>query len=127
MARNIASKCALKKPMLIWNRTIANAKELQEEAPRSIVAESLQQIAEQANIIWLCLLNDEAAGDVYNQILRHSVRGTLFVDSSTLSSHVVERLTQDVRAKEADLISMPGPSNRRFLQCLLLKPDCSHG
>jgi 3-hydroxyisobutyrate dehydrogenase-like beta-hydroxyacid dehydrogenase len=50
-------------PLLVWNRTSAKAHQLSGVT----VAESLEEVAKKANIIFTCLLNDKAVLECYDE------------------------------------------------------------
>lgn len=58
-------------PLKIWNRTISKAKDLAARSEGSIIQEDdLATIGKECNIIFTSLSTDEAAKDVFKQILK---------------------------------------------------------
>lgn len=49
---------------MVWNRSPAKAHQLSGVK----VAESLEEVAKYANIVFTCLLHDQAVRDCYNQV-----------------------------------------------------------
>jgi 3-hydroxyisobutyrate dehydrogenase-like beta-hydroxyacid dehydrogenase len=115
MARNLARRKPLKGetvPLHIWNRSVTKSEKLlQELGPGHIrVAQSIEQIATECDIVFTCLANDDVVTEVYERIakallvsglLSHSavwtnttpsqndtpVRRKIFVETSTVCHH----------------------------------------
>ncbi|KAI7860532.1 NAD binding domain of 6-phosphogluconate dehydrogenase-domain-containing protein [Circinella umbellata] len=85
-------------PLLIHNRTLATAEALKKRVPDIQIAETLTQVAEQANIIFTCLLNDTAVTQVIDTLLSHGLKpGTVIVDQSTIAPEMTQQLVEKIQ------------------------------
>ncbi|KAK0233516.1 NAD(P)-binding protein [Armillaria fumosa] len=91
MARNLATRRSQNAPpLLVWNRSQPKVQKLLEEAGAENVrvAQNLEQIASECDIIFTSLANDSVVKSVYEQLtkaLAHTppVRQKIFVETST--------------------------------------------
>ncbi|KAF6219068.1 hypothetical protein HO133_005612 [Letharia lupina] len=91
----------------IWNRTRSKIEYLAQEAHCEIVS-SLEEVADQCDIVHTCLANDEVAFSVYRQFFQAAnVRGTIFVDHSTLFPTASTALQSEASSKGAHFLSCP--------------------
>lgn len=91
----------------IWNRTRSKIEYLAQEAHCEIVS-SLEEVADQCDIVHTCLANDEVAFSVYRQFFQAAnVRGTIFVDHSTLFPTTSTALQSEASSKGAHFLSCP--------------------
>lgn len=91
----------------IWNRTRSKIEYLAQEAHCDIVS-SLEEIADQCDIVHTCLANDEVAFSVYHQFFQvANVRDTIFVDHSTLFPTTSTTLQAEASSKGAHFLSCP--------------------
>ncbi|KAG2173758.1 hypothetical protein INT43_005178 [Umbelopsis isabellina] len=84
-------------PLIVWNRSSAKAHRLENVK----VAETLEEVAKNANVILSCLLNDAAVSDCYNQLFEHLPKSnnTIFCEMST----VAPALTRDLHKRANEL------------------------
>ncbi|CAO3668722.1 unnamed protein product [Umbelopsis vinacea] len=77
-------------PLLVWNRSSAKAHKLSGVK----VAESLEEVAKNANVIFSCLLNDKAVQDCYDQLFSNLPKGskTIFCEMSTIAPTLTRTL-----------------------------------
>ena len=86
MCKNLVEKGDLDKPLIIFNRTLKRANDLNEKLPpgKSSVASSLEEAVSKSDIIFTCLGDDAAIKDIIAAALKGDVKGKLFVDCSTV-------------------------------------------
>ncbi|KAI9253417.1 NAD binding domain of 6-phosphogluconate dehydrogenase-domain-containing protein [Phascolomyces articulosus] len=102
------------KPLLVHNRTLARAEALKERVPDIQIADTLAKVAEQADIIITCLLNDAAVIQVVDTLLSHGLKpGTILVEQSTIAPEVSQQL--------GDKIMQHG-DNLQFVACPIMGP-----
>ncbi|KAK4687829.1 hypothetical protein P7C73_g2285, partial [Tremellales sp. Uapishka_1] len=65
IANNLAA--SLKSPLVVFNRTAAKYQDLAEPSHYQ-VAESVEKVAEDADVVFTCLINDEACVDIYSKL-----------------------------------------------------------
>nr|CAG8506451.1 10937_t:CDS:2 [Entrophospora candida] len=122
MATNLQKYLAVNQfpNLLVYNRTYSKAQSLAESVG-AIATQSLQDVAEQANIIFTCLLNDQAVSSIYKELLKYSDprkfnninnRSVIFIDCSTISPHVINEVKNEVEKIE----------NRFLLACPVWGP-----
>lgn len=110
LAKHISSLSPPLPPLKIWNRTSSKAKDLEAKSEGTIKAEDdLATIGRECNIVFTSLSNDEAAKDVFTQLIKAEEQevGTdkqkrqslehsrIYVDTSTLyptTTGEIERL-----------------------------------
>lgn len=91
----------------IWNRTRSKIEYLAQESHCEIVS-SLEEVADQCDIVHTCLANDEVAFSVYRQFFQATnVQGTIFVDHSTLFPTTSTALQAEALSKGAHFLSCP--------------------
>ncbi|CAJ0844016.1 13292_t:CDS:2, partial [Entrophospora sp. SA101] len=122
MATNLQKYLAVNQfpNLLVYNCTYSKAQSLAESVG-VIATQSLQDVAEQANIIFTCLLNDQAVSSIYKELLKCSDprkfnninnRSVIFIDCSTISPHVINEVKNEVEKIE----------NRFLLACPVWGP-----
>lgn len=91
----------------LWNRTRSKIEYLTQESHCEIVS-SLENVADQCDIIHTCLANDEVAFTVYRQFFSsREIRNTIFVDHSTLFPTTSLALQAEARSHGAHFLSCP--------------------
>lgn len=103
MAKNLAKTGP---PILVWNRTKSKAEALAQEANVSI-ASSLDEIASQVEVIFICVSADEDVLELVNQLLKSIKPQTIIVDSSTISSNTAKKAAALLASKQAYYIDAP--------------------
>lgn len=85
MAKNLASfaKSNGHSPVLVWNRTRQKCDSLR-DGNHVEVADSIELLTSQCDVIHTCLANDNVALEVIRQILKTGRKGLIIVDHSTL-------------------------------------------
>jgi 3-hydroxyisobutyrate dehydrogenase-like beta-hydroxyacid dehydrogenase len=130
MAKNLIEKGNLEKPLLLYNRTRTRADETSARLGHSVVARTVNEVVEKADIIWLCLKNQEALVEVFDEILRSEIRGKLFLDCSSVLPDVTTNISQRVLDAGAEFVAMPvfgepTLAAKGALTCILAGPSSS--
>jgi 3-hydroxyisobutyrate dehydrogenase-like beta-hydroxyacid dehydrogenase len=109
MVKNIVEKGNLDKPLLIFNRSTKRSQDLQEKLPTGKVeiAGSLADGIAKADIILYCLTNDSVVEEVLGDAVKASVKGKLFVDSSTIHPDTTARVAKLVTSQGAEFVAAP--------------------
>ncbi|KAG1784220.1 NAD(P)-binding protein [Suillus placidus] len=100
MARNLAnSRNPQSSPLLVYNRTVAKSQKLLAELGASAVkvADTLDQLATECDVIFTCLINDAVVTSVYNEFAKALVQSPptkvkIFVEMSTSAIGDLDRL-----------------------------------
>ena len=108
MCSNLVKKGNLSFPLILYNRTTIRASQLADRLGNCHVAESLAEAVVGADIIFSCLLDDNAVMEAFQEILKEDVKGKLFVSCSTTQPETSDKLAEMIEAKEAGLVTMPG-------------------
>jgi len=91
-------------PLSVYNRTFTKATDFERQ---STVYGSIKELIEHSDIIFTMLTDDDAAKDVYKQVLGVSIVGKLFVDMSTISKEASSEISKAIRIKEASFLDAP--------------------
>ncbi len=103
MARNLAKAGYLTQ---IWNRTSSKVEALTTELNIQ-VAPSIDKIAAQADIIFICVSADNDVLEIVNTLLASIKPNTIVVDSSTVSSDTAKIAAQLLATKQAHFLDAP--------------------
>lgn len=103
MARNLAAKGFL---ATVWNRTVSRAVRLAEELGVA-VAGSPGDLAQQVEVIVLCVAADADVLEVVEALLPALRPGTIVVDFSTVSRETACEAARRVRARGGDFLDAP--------------------
>ncbi|GAB5593311.1 hypothetical protein Unana1_08211 [Umbelopsis nana] len=92
-------------PLLVWNRSSAKAHQLSGVK----VAESLEEVAKNANVIFSCLLNDKAVQACYDDLFKHLPQGnkTVFCEMSTIAPTLTRSLYTRATELGAGFLATP--------------------
>lgn len=105
----MVQKGKLDKPVTFWNRTYQVASDWAAEVgPGANAIQNLSEAIYNADIVWSCLATQDAVLSCFDKMLETSIRGKLFVESSTVTPEATNRLAERVREAGAEFISMPG-------------------
>lgn len=109
MAKNIAEKAVLDSPLLIYNRTKQRAINLSTRIleGKSEVADSLEAAATQADVIFICLSNDQAVTETVDALAANNLEGKIIVDCSTILPDTTEAIARTITAKDAEFVACP--------------------
>ncbi|TVY36626.1 putative oxidoreductase-like protein [Lachnellula occidentalis] len=124
MTRNLVLSGRLDEPLIIYNRTRSRAEEHSASIGHSTVAATIEDAVSCSDIIWSCLQDDEAVEFSFAQILRVDVTGKLFVDSSSVTPEVTDRIAQRILKAGGNLslcrvfMGEPSMAEKRLLTCI---------
>ncbi|KAI9322887.1 NAD binding domain of 6-phosphogluconate dehydrogenase-domain-containing protein [Dichotomocladium elegans] len=110
MARNIHNYQLANggQPLIVYNRTRTRAEKLVQENPQMQIADSLGGVAKSADIIFTCLLNDDAVIETVRALLSAGLRpGAIVVEQSTIAPETAIMLTDEVLSAGGQFISCP--------------------
>jgi len=103
MARNLAKTSYLTQ---VWNRTSSKAQALATELNVQ-AAPSIATLANQADIILICVSADNDVLEVVNTLLANIKPNTIVIDSSTVSSDTAKTAAQLLATKQAHFLDAP--------------------
>lgn len=109
MCQNLVEKADLDQPLLIYNRTVKRATDLNQDLPRGTteVAQSLSKAIDQADIIFSCVADDKAVEDIFATATEGTINGKVFVECSTIGPDTTEAVAQSILGKGAEFICAP--------------------
>ena len=109
MCKNLVEKGDLDKPLLIFNRTVKRANDLNSKLPSgtSTVASTLDEAISQADIIFTCLGDDTAILDTIGTATKANIKGKLFVDCSTVHPNTTNQLAEAIQSQGAAFVACP--------------------
>jgi len=110
MCKNLVEKGNLDKPLIIFNRTVKRAEDLNAELPAggSTVAKSIEEAISKSETIFTCLGDDAAVKDTVATMMKGNVKGKLFVDCSTVHPDTTNTLAKTIEAHSAQFVACPG-------------------
>lgn len=91
--------------VIVWNRTAGRAGPLQEAGAHA--ASSLEELAQNCPIIFLCVGRTEDVEECLNQMAPFSDPGTLFVDHSTISVTGARRIHSELAKRGLRFLDAP--------------------
>lgn len=91
--------------VIVWNRTPGKTDQL--KADGAAVAASLQEVAENADVIFTCVGRSEDVAQVVREMANHAKLGTLFVDHSTIEPSMAKTLHNELKAKGLHFVDAP--------------------
>ncbi|KAL8694321.1 MAG: hypothetical protein Q9218_001026 [Villophora microphyllina] len=111
MCKNLVEKGQLDKPLIIFNRTLQRAYDLQSTLPsgKSTVAPDISDVISKSDIIFTCLGDDAAIKETIDTISKTSngIKGKLFVDCSTVHPDTTNALASTLSSHGADFVACP--------------------
>ncbi|KAI9741707.1 MAG: hypothetical protein M1834_000092 [Cirrosporium novae-zelandiae] len=107
MCKNLVEKAKLSDPLILYNRTTKHATDLSSKIGHSIVANSIEEAVSKADIIFICLSNDDAVITTIETALKGDVKGKLFVDASTIHPKSTTQITKAIEAQGGTFVAMP--------------------
>ncbi|KEY70857.1 hypothetical protein S7711_00702 [Stachybotrys chartarum IBT 7711] len=109
MSKNLVEKGNLNTPLLLHNRSVQRAVDLNQRLGlgKTEVVESLEAAVPRADIIFTCLADDDAVRDTINSALQSDVKGKLFIECSTIHPDTTEAIAKAVLARGADFVAAP--------------------
>ncbi len=103
MARNLANAGFL---TVLYNRTTEKAQTLGQELG-VLVALSPEELAEQVNVICLCVSRDEDVLDVVHALTKTIQANSVVIDMSTVSSHTAKQAAAILACHNVDFLDAP--------------------
>jgi 3-hydroxyisobutyrate dehydrogenase len=91
-------------PLFVYNRSAEKAEDFKAQ---SKVAIDVKELVKNSDIIFTMLTNDQAANEVYKQILELNISEKLFIDMSTISPETSGKIADAVKIKEASFLDAP--------------------
>lgn len=91
-------------PLFVYNRSAEKAEDFKAQ---SKVAVDVKELVKNSDIIFTMLTNDQAANEVYKQILELNISEKLFIDMSTISPETSGKIADAVKIKEASFLDAP--------------------
>ena len=111
MAKNIAEKGDLAKPLILFNRTKAKADELASKlaSGKAVTSDDLKNVVAKSDLIFTCVGNDQAIEDTYWNALTPgtSAAGKTFVEMSTVAPETTTKLAKMIEASGAGFVACP--------------------
>jgi len=129
MCKNLVEKGDLGAPLIIFNRTLKRAEDLQAKLPngKSTVAASIEDAVNKSDMIFTCLGDDAAITETISTALKADVKGKLFVDCSTVHPDTTNKLAKMLAEQGADFVACPvfgapAMADNGQLVCILAGP-----
>lgn len=91
-------------PLFVYNRSAEKAEDFKAQ---SKVAVDVKELVKNSDIIFTMLTNDQAANEIYKQILELNISEKLFIDMSTISPETSGKIADAVKIKEASFLDAP--------------------
>lgn len=109
MCKNLVEKGNLDQPLMLFNRSKQRSIELSQKLPftKTEVMESVEDGISKADIIFICLANDQAVEATVSQAARGNVHGKLFVDCSTIHPETTEKIAKTIIGAGAEFVAAP--------------------
>lgn len=101
MARHLANHGF---DLVVWNRTRAKAEALADVAR---VANSIEELADQASLIFLCVSDSNDVEEIVRSIFRNAKEGALIVDHSTIAPKDAIRIAEMANAAGLRFVDAP--------------------
>jgi 3-hydroxyisobutyrate dehydrogenase-like beta-hydroxyacid dehydrogenase len=109
MVKNLVEKAGLDHPLMLYNRSKQRSIELSQTLPagKTEVVESIEDGVSKADVIFICLANDQVVEDALSQALKADVKGKLFIDCSTIHPDSTEKVAKAVVDAGAAFVAAP--------------------
>jgi 3-hydroxyisobutyrate dehydrogenase-like beta-hydroxyacid dehydrogenase len=91
--------------LTVWNRTPGKADALAAKGAK--LADSPERLAEQVDIVILCVNRTEDVEEVLSAATPHAAPGTLFIDHSTIAPPAAKRIEEDLRRDGFRFVDAP--------------------
>ncbi|WP_394678696.1 NAD(P)-dependent oxidoreductase [uncultured Sphingobacterium sp.] len=88
----------------VYNRTAVRAADF---VQNSTVCADIADLVKNATLIFTMLTNDEAVERVYNEIVENEIEGKLFVDMSTISIDMSQKICTLINSKGGHFLDAP--------------------
>lgn len=107
MADNLA-KAVKPDSVAVFNRTAQRSSALAEQSEGLVdVCSSIAELLSQANVVFICLADDQALEQTIQTVLRSDVKGKLIVEMSTVHPDTTRRIAKDVEEHGAQFLAAP--------------------
>ncbi|WPB04685.1 uncharacterized protein RHO25_009332 [Cercospora beticola] len=112
IATKLSTHAKLKPPLVVLNHTTKEAEDFAFQHENSRATSALTLVARNADIIWLCLDDEEELNAVFQVLLGSDVKGKVFIVVADEDAHSAEEkrnrelLVKHVQAKGAQLVSL---------------------
>jgi len=119
MCKNLVEKGQFEKPLILYNRTKKRADDLAAQLGdgNAIAVESITEVADRADIIFLCLSDDAAVNGAVNVITQQNVAGKVIVDCSTVHPDTTNALEKRLNTKSCEFVAMAGSYSVPTMKC----------
>ncbi|KAL8830616.1 MAG: hypothetical protein Q9170_005657 [Blastenia crenularia] len=112
MCKNLAEKGQLSHPLIIFNRTLQRAKDLQSALPlnKFTIANTIADAVCNSDIIFTCLGDDAAIKETVETICsetNNNIKGKLFVDCSTVHPDTTNAIAKTFSSHGAEFVACP--------------------
>jgi 3-hydroxyisobutyrate dehydrogenase-like beta-hydroxyacid dehydrogenase len=107
MCKNLVEKGNLSSPLIICNRSPARAEALAAKIGHSNVAKSIDDAVLNADIIFICVIDDAAIKSVIATAVKSDVKGKLFVDCSTIHPDTTADIAKTIESYGASFVACP--------------------
>lgn len=93
-------------PLTVYNRSVAKTEAFQNCS--TAINNSVKELAENSDIIFTMVSDDNAVKAVYDEILSlENIAGKIFVDMSTISQKLSETTAEQLKIKGASFLDAP--------------------
>lgn len=89
----------------VWNRSPEKSDPLKDQG--ATVADNLQQLAENSDVIFTCVGRSEDVAEVVRAMAPHTKPGTLFVDHSTIEPSMARKLHEELKEQGRRFVDAP--------------------
>ncbi|KAL8937285.1 MAG: hypothetical protein Q9216_004501 [Gyalolechia sp. 2 TL-2023] len=110
MCKNLVEKGHLSRPLIISNRTLQRAKDLQSTLPfnKSTIAQTITDAVSNSDIIFTCLSDDAAIQETVSTLSKiPNIKGKLFVDCSTVHPNTTKAIAESFATHDAEFVACP--------------------
>jgi 3-hydroxyisobutyrate dehydrogenase-like beta-hydroxyacid dehydrogenase len=123
MSQNLLCHGDIARPLTLYNRTKSTAETHAARLGGCRVSESVTDAVAGADIVWLCVQDEEAVEAIFQQIFTIPIRGKLFVDSSTVSGEKADSIALRVADAGGSFVAVPGTYTSSPVS---YNPDCAY-
>ncbi|KAL8704909.1 MAG: hypothetical protein Q9201_001942 [Fulgogasparrea decipioides] len=111
MVKNLVEKGQLSEPLIIFNRTLQRARDLQAtlSSGKSTIAPNIADLVQRSDIIFTCLGDDAALEKTVETICEtpNGLDNKLFVDCSTVHPNTTNALSATITSHGAEFVACP--------------------
>ena len=109
MVKNITEKGDFDGALAIYNRSKQRAVDLSAKLGpgKTEVAGSIEEGVSKADLIFMCLANDQAVTETVDAIVKTDVKGKLIVDCSTIHPDTLGAIAETLTSKGAEFVACP--------------------